>query len=107
MRWIKDFVFRIYDVQDIKLSIPDFPGPEMDVAAGYGGSSGGAVPVFGSGNSAHVWSGQIRNYLAGLNREGDTFAPKARRRRRSPGTRPSSTRMWSSPTSARCGCATR
>jgi len=35
---------RIYDVQDLILAIPDFPGPEMDLQA----NQAGALPVFGN-----------------------------------------------------------
>ena len=35
-------VLRVYDVQELVLTIPDFPGPELDMAA----ANSGALPVF-------------------------------------------------------------
>lgn len=42
-----------YDVQDLTLTIPDFPGPEMDLSMNTGGGAGGgALPVFGAAGGA-------------------------------------------------------
>lgn len=58
----KETVLELYDVQDLTVSIPDFPGPEISLVSGDEGAAGAVATETGSG-TAGVTSEELLNLI--------------------------------------------
>ncbi len=58
----KETVLELYDVQDLTVSIPDFPGPEISLVSGDDGAAG-AVATEAEQGTAGVTSEELQNLI--------------------------------------------